>query len=162
MADKEKEDTINSLIDQLKTVSSVSSDMATNSDEPEITEDNIQAFIMQKSAALVNQSLETLQMYQDMITTSPNAEDVDAYSSLAASTTKALETLNKLAVQDKRSKSAMDIKKLDIEGRRELQENQAITNAYVSSREEMFKKLMDESEIIKVIDVSTSPLSSES
>lgn len=162
MADKEKEDTINSLIDQLKTVSSVSSDMATNSDEPEITEDNIQAFIMQKSAALVNQSLETLRMYQDMITTSPNAEDVDAYSSLAASTTKALETLNKLAVQDKRSKSAMDIKKLDIEGRRELQETQAITNAYVASREEMFKKLMDESEIIKVIDVSTSPLSSNS
>ena len=162
MADKEKEDTVNSLIDQLKTVSSVSSELPADDSEPEITEDNLQAFIMQKSAALVNQSLDTLQMYQDMINTAPNAEDVDAYSSLAAATTKALETLNKLAVQDKRSKSAMDIKKLDIEGKRELQETQAITNAYVASREEMFKKLMDESEVIKVIDVSTPTLSSDS
>jgi hypothetical protein len=95
-----------------------------------------------------------MQMYQEMINTAPNADDVDAYSNLVGATTKAIDGLNKLVIQDKRSKSSKDIKNLELAGKKELQATQAISDAYVASREEMFKKLMDETEIIKVIDVS--------
>jgi len=154
MAD-EKDDPINSLISQLRTASEASNELSSQSAAmPDINRDNIEEFVMQTSAHLVNKSLETMQMYQEMINTAPNADDVDAYSNLVGATTKAIDGLNKLVIQDKRSKSSKDIKNLELAGKKELQATQAISDAYVASREEMFKKLMDETEIIKVIDVS--------
>lgn len=150
-----QDDTVNSLINQLKDASALSSNVSSaNLDDLNIPKEELEQFVINNAGKLILDCLETIQNYKDMIITAPNPDDVRSYADLISASTKALESLNKIIVQDKRSKTTMDVKKIELEQKKELIEHKAVTEAYVSTREELFKKLMDESdEKVAVVDV---------
>ena len=151
-----QDDTVNSLINQLKDASVLASNVSnSNLEDFNLPKEELEQFVINNAGRLILECMETIQNYKDMITTAPNSEDVGAYSDLVSSSTKALESLNKIIVQDKRSQTTLTAKKLEMESKKQLIDHKADADLYVATREELFKKLMDNVDE-KAIDVEES------
>lgn len=136
--------TVDSLLNQLKDASAISNNVANVSENFNLPKEELEQFVINNAGRLIVECVDTIHNYKDMINSAPNAEDVSSYSDLIGATTKALESLNKIIVQDKRSNTSKELKKLDMESKKELIEHEANANLFVSTREELFRRLMDE------------------
>ena len=86
----------------------------------------------------------------------PDAKDLSAYAELLNATSAAIETLNKIMVQDKKSDTLKDLKRMDHDLKRDLIGD--AKDMLVGTREDMFKKLVKEA---NVIDVSSDDTTSQ-
>lgn len=144
---------INTLLDELSSFSfpqtttarSVPRGTPTN-----ITEDNINDYILQKTGNLVDAGLGAVQDLKDFVVQGQNPDEIAALSELISSTTKAIEALNKINLQNKKAKTDKELKAIDIEGRKAvagmLPGNNVTNNTVnlVASREEIFKQLLND------------------
>ena len=89
---------------------------------------------------------------RDYVEASPNAEEITAFSELFKASTHALEILNKILIQNKRSETSKEVKQMDIDSKSKLL--QANQNSVLISRDDIVKKLMDSAHLIdaEVID----------
>lgn len=135
----------------------------------QLTDETMEDFILRKSSMLIQQGIDTIEKVKLNVVDSAEPEIVEAYSKLIASVSTSLEILNKIHIQNKKSKAAKELKELDINNSKLLLdkydkkstviENQ--TNIMVASREEIMKALATEAlkkaelvESKKTIDVS--------
>jgi hypothetical protein len=153
---------IDTLLDELSsfsfpqpsTVRSVPRGTPTN-----INEDNINDYILQKTGNLVDAGLGAVQDLKDFVVQGQNPDEIAALSELISSTTKAIEALNRINLQNKKAKTDKEIKIMDIEGKKAIANSlpgNNITNNtvnLVASREEIFKQLLNNIEEQPVIDV---------
>lgn len=129
-----------------------------------ITEDNINEYILQKTGTLIDAGLGAVSDLKDFIVQGQNPDEIAALSELISSTTKAIEALNKINLQNKKAKIDKELKAIDIEGKKaiagSLPGNNITNNTLnlVASREEIFKQLLNdikevniESEIIEPV-----------
>ena len=84
----------------------------------------------------------------------PEAENVSSLAELIKASTGALETLNKLVVQDKKSNTTIKAKQLDIDSRKQLQSADQ-HHALMLSREEVLDRLLKNANVIDVDKVET-------
>jgi hypothetical protein len=126
-----------------------------------ITEDNINDYILQKTGTLIDAGLGAVSDLKDFIVQGQNPDEIAALSELISSTTKAIEALNKINLQNKKAKTDKELKAIDIEGKKaiagSLPGNNITNNTVnlVASREEIFKQLLNdvkEDEAIEVIE----------
>lgn len=114
-----------------------------------ITEDNINDYILQKTGNLVDAGLGAVQDLKDFVVQGQNPDEIAALSELISSTTKAIEALNRINLQNKKAKTDKELKTMDIEGKKAIASslpNSNITNntnVLVASREEIFKQLLN-------------------
>lgn len=114
-----------------------------------ITEDNINDYILQKTGNLIEAGLGAVSDLKDFVVQGQNPDEIAALSELISSTTKAIEALNKINLQNKKAKTDKELKAIDIEGRKAvagmLPGNNVTNNTVnlVASREEIFKKLLN-------------------
>jgi len=126
----------------------------------QITEHNINEYILQKTGTLIDAGLGAVSDLKDFIVQGQNPDEIAALSELISSTTKAIEALNKINLQNKKAKTDKELKAIDIEGKKaiagSLPGNNITnnTNVLVASREEIFKQLLNNinDETITVID----------
>jgi hypothetical protein len=129
----------------------------------EVTDENINDFILKKASKLINSGLGAVDELKDFIVQGQNPDEIAALSELISSTTKALEALNRINLQNKKAKTDKELKLIDVEGRKSiagmLPGNNITnnTNVLIASREEVFKKLLEaekeiEPEPIQIID----------
>lgn len=127
-----------------------------------ITEDNINDYILQKTGNLVDAGLGAVQDLKDFVVQGQNPDEIAALSELISSTTKAIEALNRINLQNKKAKTDKELKTMDIEGKKAVAGSLTganITNNtvnLVASREEIFKQLLnnikeDTTEVIESI-----------
>jgi hypothetical protein len=64
--------------------------------------------------------------------------------------TDAIDTLNKLLIQDKKSTTQVGIKQMDIEAKKDLLEAKESNAGNTLTREEVFKKLLDDAKVIDI------------
>ena len=148
-----QDDKVNSLINQLKSSTSLTNKVRGAEEGAfSVPKEELEQFVIDNAGQLIQESFAVMNNYKDMINTAPNAEDVSAYAELIKASTNALESLNKILVQDKRSKTSMELKQIDIEQKKALIDHKADTHLLTMGREEMFKKLMDEAEAVEIID----------
>ena len=83
----------------------------------------------------------------------PEADNISALSELIKASSGAIETLNKLVVQDKKSNTTIKAKQLDIDSRRELQSSDQ-HHSLMLSRDEVLDRLLKKADVIDV----TSPV----
>ena len=79
------------------------------------------------------------------------AGDPDSLSSLSElirASSSALETLNKITIQDKRTKTTLAVKKMDIDAKT-IDAEQVDKTKLIGTREEMFKKVIKDAEVIE-------------
>ena len=153
---------IDTLLDELSsfqfpqtTVKSVPRGTPTN-----ITEDNINDYILQKTGTLIDAGLGAVNDLKDFVVQGQNPDEIAALSELISSTTKAIEALNKINLQNKKAKTDKELKAIDIEGKKaiagSLPGNNITNNTVnlVASREEIFKQLLNDvkDEPIEVVD----------
>jgi tRNA U55 pseudouridine synthase TruB len=114
-----------------------------------LKKEEIEKFVVEKGGKLVEDSLEMIKNVKDYIVSSPEAKDVDAFASLVAATSTAIETLNKLVVNDKKADTILKTKQMEIEARKELKQEE--NNAkLLATREQIFKALIEDNK--KIID----------
>ena len=115
-----------------------------------INEDNINDYILQKTGSLIDAGLGAVRDLKDFIVQGQNPDEIAALSELISSTTKAIEALNKINLQNKKAKTDKELKAIDIEGKKaiagSLPGNNITNNTVnlVASREEIFKQLLNE------------------
>lgn len=115
-----------------------------------VTEDNINDYILQKTGNLIDAGLGAVSDLKDFVVQGQNPDEIAALSELISSTTKAIEALNRINLQNKKAKTDKELKTMDIEGKKAIAGSLPganITNNtvnLVASREEIFKQLLSD------------------
>jgi hypothetical protein len=115
-----------------------------------VTEDNINDYILQKTGNLIDAGLGAVSDLKDFVVQGQNPDEIAALSELISSTTKAIEALNRINLQNKKAKTDKELKAIDIEGKKAIANSlpgNNITNNtvnLVASREEIFKQLLND------------------
>ena len=119
-----------------------------------VNDENVGDYVYKKSAELVESTLGAVQSLKDNILTGSDPREIAALSQLINSATKALDQLNKINIQNKVSKSNVEIKKMEIEANinRPLLPN--TTNVLIATRDEVMKQLFDKhkKEKLEIVD----------
>ena len=114
------------------------------------TEQDIQDFILKNSAELATLSVKSVKDLQQVVTATGDPEQMASLASLIAAGAGAIETINKIHLQNKKAEANKDIKKIEIEGKKEIQRlkndgylnlPQGNTNVLVATREEIIAQL---------------------
>jgi hypothetical protein len=137
--DKELDD----IIKDLKTDKPIESTNNSVSTTPTINDDNINQFIIDKMSTLVKNGMDTIESLQQTVITGFEPEELVALSTLIQSVIKAADTLNKINIESKKSKTAKELKLLDVETKKELGKSRGgNTNILVATREEIISKFL--------------------
>jgi len=142
----EVQDMVGSLIDQLKE-NNQTADKVKTTREP-LKKEELENFVREKGANLIEDALEMVATVKDFIISAPNAEDVEALSGLINATAAAMDTLNKINIQDKKSDTSVKLKEMDIKAKKELQEADAGVKL-LTTREEVLKMLVNNAKPIQ-------------
>lgn len=146
-SDSEVDDTVDSILNQLKTVPTV----AKKAEESfsDVTKENLEKFIIQYASRLVENATESVEYIKDNVQAAPTAEDVISLAELIKSTSSAIEVLNKFVINKDKIKNSVRIKEMDIASKREELEVKA-TTTFLASRDEIMKQLMNNAKIIDI------------
>ena len=148
--DTDLDSNIDSLVNQLKDNNTVNNQLQTNQvDLPSVDKDNIEEFVIENSGKLINQSLEVMTNVKDYIMASGDPDSISSLADLINASSKSLETLNKIVIQNKRSETTLVAKKMDVDSKQVIEEKRN-ENALIASRDEVFKKILDDAKVIDV------------
>ena len=109
---------------------------------------------MQYSGKLIKGSVDYVEDVKQFITSAPDAKDVDALSKLIGASASAIESLNKILLQDKANEAKIQVKEMDIQSKKELQDHSNERVGLTINREELLKQLLDDAKVIDA-DVET-------
>lgn len=119
-----------------------------------LKKEELEKFVIEKGGSLVEETLDMIKNVRDYIISSPESKDVDAFASLITAAANAIDTLNKISTTDKKTDTMIKIKKMDIDAKKELvQDNNEAK--LLTTREQIFKMLMDTD---RVIDATVEPV----
>ena len=152
---EEPDPNLDSLIGQLKDTATVNNHVEQNYDElcENMSPEELEAFVVKNSSKLVNRSLNAIDEIKDFITASGDPDSISSLSELIRASSGALESLNKIVVQNKRSATTLTAKKMDINSKHAIQD-QKNDNALIGTREEMFKQILEDAKVIEVEDAT--------
>ena len=147
----EVQDIVGSLVDQLQEANKVA-EHAREEREP-LKKEDLENFVIQKSGALVEDAMEMVANMRDFIISAPNSDDVSALADLINATSSAIDNLNKINLQDKKSNTSVKLKTMEIQSKKEMLESDN-TQRVLTTREEIFKMIVNnakpvEAEIIE-------------
>ena len=117
---------------------------------PPKTGEEMEAFILKHSADLVENSVKSIMELQKLTVATGDPGMMDGLASLIAASTGAIETVNKLHMLNKKAEINREMKKIELEGRKELQQlknegNSMLpgsqTNILIATREEIIAEL---------------------
>jgi hypothetical protein len=140
---------INNIIDQLKS-DSITPQPTTiqlqNTPTEELNDQNLDQYVYKKSSELVESTLSAIDSLRSNVLAGSDPKEISALSQLINSATKALDQLNKINLQNKQSKTNIEIKKLELESNSKLSKFIPQTNNIViATRDEIMKKMFDKS-----------------
>lgn len=114
------------------------------------TGDEMREFVAKHSAELVQNSVKSIMELQKLTVATGDPEMMAGLASLIAASTGAIEAVNKMHLQNQKIEAAKELRKMDIEGRKEIQrlKNDGYlnlpsgqTNILVATREEIIAQL---------------------
>jgi len=115
----------------------------------ELSKEEMEKFLIQYSAQLIKGSVEFVEDLKTYVAGAPTPEDVSALATLVSSSAAAIDTLNKVMINQKNIDAKFQLKQMDIDSKKELQQT-SIQGKLLMNREELLKKLVEDSKIINV------------
>ena len=149
MSDKSIDSEINSLVNQLKDNNTVSKNIDTAKADVPLSRDDVEDFVVENAGKLITQSLEVMESVKDYIMASNDPDSISSLADLIRASSSSIDTLNKMVIQNKRTATTLAAKKMDVEAKYAIEE-QKNEHALIASREEMFKKILDQAAVIDV------------
>lgn len=147
--DQNISDAAKQLIQQLSTTTITTKQATPTTVAPLVSAENLEGFVLQSSANLVEGTLKLVNDIRQYVASSPTPEDVASMAALINSSAAALEVMNKILLNEKTAKAKEKLKKMDIDSKKELQNNDIKAKLYVS-REELLEKLIKDASVITV------------
>ena len=117
---------------------------------PPKTGEEMEAFVLKHSADLVENSVKSIMELQKLTVATGDPDMMAGLASLIAASTGAIETVNKLHMLNKKAEINKEMKKIELEGKKELQQlknegNSMLpgsqTNILIATREEIIAEL---------------------
>jgi len=144
--DDDMNDSIDDLLSQLQSSNQVARD-ADKQDDFKLDKEDLENFLLQYSGKLIKGSVDYVEDVKQFITSAPDAKDVESLSKLVGAAAAAIETLNKIHISDQKAKSTKELKIMDIESKKALQQQDTETKLLLN-REELMKQLIGDAQII--------------
>jgi len=137
----EIDDAVDDILSQIKDHKATTSEI--KKVEEVLDPDKLEEFIVNKTSALVNTSIDMVENVKDYISSAPENRDVASLAELIRASTGAIDTLNKLHTSKEGNKVKKEIKQIDVEAkeRMNIADNQT---KVLLSRDDIMKALMDE------------------
>ena len=148
--DDDMTDSIDDLLSQLQSSNQVARDVE-KQDDFKLDKEDLENFLLQYSGKLIKGSVDYVEDVKQFITSAPDAKDVESLSKLVGAAAAAIETLNKIHISDQKAKSTKELKVMDIESKKALQQQDTETKLLLN-REELMKQLIGDAQIIDVTD----------
>ena len=139
--DDDMNDSIDDLLSQLQSSNQVARDVD-KQDDFKLDKEDLENFLLQYSGKLIKGSVDYVEDVKQFITSAPDAKDVESLSKLVGAAAAAIETLNKIHISDQKAKSTKELKVMDIESKKALQQQDTETKLLLN-REELLKNLID-------------------
>jgi hypothetical protein len=130
---------VENILSQLKSLPTAKKQMDTT---PNLTPEQLEQFVIDKTADLVTKSMEILDEYRDFLTATPGEESAAAMAELINASNGAIETLSKIAVSNKKINTTIKIKDMEIQARKEIAKDDNNTKLLMS-RQDLMKLLKD-------------------
>lgn len=130
---------VENILSQLKNLPSTKKQIEQT---PNLTPEQLEQFVIDKTADLVNKSMEILDEYRDFLTATPGEESAAAMAELINASNGAIETLSKIAVSNKKVNTSIKLKDMDIQARKEIAKDDNATRLMMS-RQDIMKLLKD-------------------
>ncbi len=148
--DKDVDIVVDDLLSQLKGASVNRKEIEKN--EFNLDKEELEKFLLNYSGKLIKGTVDYVEEVKQFITSAPDSRDVDALSKLVGASASAIESLNKILLQDKANEAKIQVKQMDIESKKELQENNNERLGLSINREELLKQLVQDAKIIEIED----------
>lgn len=107
----------------------------------EVTDDNVNEFVLTYGAQLVKDGMDSINKVKTKITSGQDAEEIKALSEMMRAMNSTLDTLTKISLQNKKEKSATNVKQIEHEHRKELPDAPK-TQIIVGTREDIVKQIL--------------------
>jgi hypothetical protein len=137
---------IQNIIDELRS-DSIPSPVACNivpQTQELVKDENVNAYVYEKTAEVIQAGLEAIQSLKNNIMMGADPKEVSAMAQLIGATTKAIDSLNSLNLQQKQAATAVELKKMDIAGKKEIVSKlPASNNILIATRDEVISRMMD-------------------
>jgi hypothetical protein len=155
------ENNLSVLLDELSSFKfpSQNEKASTTSSPVALQDQDVNQYFLNKSKAVIEAGVNAIQDLSPYVTQGQNPDEIAALAELMSATTKALDTLNKGNLIDKKAVKDEKLKRIDIQGKKELLELQPSknvtnnTNVLIASREEIMQKLFSKkAEVIEIED----------
>ncbi len=150
--DSSLDDNIDSLIDQLKGSNAMSTELTKKAEDFHLDKGELEQFILDNQGALIRDSVDIIQLMKQYVASAPNAEDIGSFAELLKATSTAIDNLAKLQITKQRTDSQKEIKQMDIDAKKNLNDDNNRMKL-MGTREEVFNRLVKEAEIIVEEDV---------
>lgn len=121
------------------------------------TDENLNDYILKRASTLIDMSLESVAELKPYVSQACNPDEIAALAELVNSTAKAIETLNKINIQRRKSQDDIKLKEIDQQFKKEMNSLPSNSptvnnNVFVASREEIFKKFISDNSQEVVLD----------
>ncbi|MBC8416809.1 hypothetical protein H8E06_00585 [bacterium] len=118
---------------------------------PPQEQERLEAFLIDKSTILIDQTITALQNVQQQVMAAPDPENISAYSELVKASSTAMENLNKINLMNKKHKSSKELKTMDIQAKT-ISDDKRLVGQALATREEIMEKLFKDAGVVEIID----------
>ena len=115
---------------------------------PDVNDDNMNEYVIKKATENIEASLDAVNSLKDIVITGQNPQEIAALASLINATTKALDSLNKINMQNKQIKNNIEIKQMEVSAAKNIKP--PTTNVLIATRDEIMSKLYDKNKRDKI------------
>jgi len=151
MEDIETDFNVDDIVSQLQNSSIINRPQ--RAPEEEISKENLEEFIIKKSALLINKTLHAINNVEDYISSAPDAKDVSAFAELLNAASGSIDALNKVYASIEKNKTSKEIKTMDIQSKERMNTQDNMTT--LLSRQEVLEALAKKSD--DIIDLEDQP-----
>jgi hypothetical protein len=144
------DDMVDELVSQLKDANDVARSVAR--EKTNVTDENLEEFILKTSSELIENSLDVISNVKEYTAGSPDARECQSLAELIRASASAIDTLNKVLIQRKKSETQEKVKMLDIKSKQGIAMAEQQTKVLLS-REDIMKQLVKDAVDVEVIDV---------
>ena len=155
-SNEKKELDVSNLVSKLK--ESVQQANGMRNDQFTLDKADLEQFILNNTGKLIKDSMDTIDDIKQYIISAPEPDDVHSLAELYKASTSAIESLNKILIQQQKSATQITVKKMDIDSKQALLQNKRDDSGVTFTRDEIFKKLVDSGNIIETTPVEEEDL----
>ena len=148
----EVSDIVSQLVEQLKITATHLDKKQKECVKEKMTPEEMESLLVDYSSKLIKGSVDTVDELKQLVLTAPNAKDVEALAVLISSSAAAIDSLNKIYIANKRITAAREMKQMDIDSKKLLQQTE-IQGRITMNREDLMKQLLNDAKVITIEEV---------